>query len=590
MVTLHRVGGGVATLSGPFYTKKNPPPRTRSTHPILIDEAGFPGMDQICMRIEEGGYDFIVVGAGSAGCVLAARLSESGQHRVLLLEAGGKDSSPWIHIPMGYPRLYTDPAINWRYDSEPEPGLNMRRVYHPRGKVLGGTSSINGMIYMRGNHADYDEWRQRGCDGWSFESVLPYFKKSEDQSRGADDYHGVGGPLGVSDQPERNELMQAVIDAGVEAGLPYNEDFNGARQEGIGFYQSTIANARRASAAAAYLRPARGRANLRTMTHAHATRVLISGGNAIGVEFRTPRGLHVAQARGEVIVAGGVFNSPQLLQLSGLGPAGLLRKHGIAVIRDLAGVGADLQDHFINQSLFRCGKPVTLNALANSFWRQALACVRYGLTRSGPMAANGICVGAFARSDPRLEQPDIQINMRAWSIKERTKTSFIMHPFHGFTLSAVHLRNDARGSVRIKSADPLVHPEIRLNFLQTEHDVQAMTAGMRLIRKISQQPALAPFVAEEIAPGPAVNTDAEFEADARARANSNLHPVGTCRMGRGEEAVVDPRLRVRGVGGLRVADASIMPTIVAGNTNAPVIMIAEKASDMILEDARAAIV
>jgi choline dehydrogenase len=537
---------------------------------------------------DAGTFDYIITGAGSAGCVLAARLSESGRHRVLLLEAGGKDRSPWIHIPMGYPRLYTHPAINWRYESEPESGLNMRRVYHPRGKVLGGTSAINGMIYMRGNHADYDDWRQMGCEGWSFESVLPYFKKAENQARGADDYHGVGGPLGVSDQPDRSELMEAVIAAGVQAGLPRNDDFNGARQEGVGYYQSTIARSRRASAAVAYLHPTRGRKNLTVATHAHATRILVEEGRATGVEFRTPQGMQVARARNEVIVSGGVFNSPQLLQLSGIGPADVLAKAGVPLVRELPGVGVNLQDHFINQLLFRCAKPVTMNALAGSFWRQAIACIQYGLTRAGPMAANGICVGAFARSDARLERPDIQINMRAWSIKERTKTSFIMHPFHGFTLSAVHLKPDARGTVHIKSANPFDYPEIHLNFLRTAHDVQAMTAGMRLVRKISQQPALAPYVAEEIAPGPTVNTDAELEADARERANSNLHPVGTCRMGRGVEAVVDPRLRVHGIAKLRVVDASVMPSIVAGNTNAPVIMIAEKASDMILEDAKAA--
>jgi len=532
-------------------------------------------------------FDYIVTGAGSAGCVVAARLSESGRHRVLLLEAGGKDRNPWIHIPMGFSRLFANPSVNWMYESEPEPQLEGRTLYQPRGKVLGGTSSINGMVYIRGNHADYDEWRQRGCTGWDWDSVLPYFRKAEDQQRGPSEFHGTGGPLRVSDQPTRSELADRVIEAAVQAGLPANDDFNGAQQEGTGYYQSTTGKSRRWSTATAYLRPARARANLIVHTNAHATRILFDDGRASGVSYLRNGVACTAHARGEVIVCGGVFNSPQLLQLSGIGPGPLLREMGIEVMRDMPAVGAHLQDHFYVRLAFRCTRPITMNDLANSLPRKAMAALQYAVLRSGPLAANGVTAGAFARSDPRLERPDLQLSFTAWSYATRDRRGAVAHPFPGFSLSAVHLRPDGRGSVRLKSPDPLAAPAIRFNFLQTRYDVQALTAGMRLARNIARQPALAPYVAEEIIPGPAVNTDAEFEANIRRTAISNLHPVGTCRMGPDGESVVDPRLRVHGVDGLRVVDAAIMPTVPAGNTNAPTIMIAEKASDMILADARA---
>ncbi|HJS84032.1 MAG TPA: choline dehydrogenase [Acetobacteraceae bacterium] len=537
---------------------------------------------------DDGTFDFIVTGAGSAGCVVAARLSESGRYRVLLLEAGGRDRNPWIHIPIGYAKLFCHPRLNWRFESEPEPALNNRRMYQPRGKVLGGTSSINGMIYMRGDHADYDEWRQRGCEGWDWESVLPYFKRAEDQECGADEYHGVGGPLRVSDQPYQWELARAMLGATIQAGVPPNPDFNGARQEGAGWYQTTTNDRRRWSAASAYLRPARARANLVVRTEAHATRILIENGRATGVAYHTPGGQRIARARGEVVASGGVYGSPQLLQLSGLGPADLLAAHGIEVLADMPGVGANLQDHFNTYVSFRCTKAITLNELHRNPVRKLLAGARYAFGRAGPMSGNGLYVGAFTRSDPRLERPDLQMNMFAWSTLERTKAGVISHPFPGFSLSPVHLRPEGRGTVRIASPDPLAAPEIRFNFLRTEYDAQALIAGMRLARRIAAQPALAPYVAEETLPGPAVQSDAELLADIRARGVSNLHPVGTCRMGREVNAVVDPRLRVHGIRGLRVADASIMPVIVAGNTNAPSIMIGEKAAAMILEDARAA--
>jgi choline dehydrogenase len=533
-------------------------------------------------------FDFIVAGAGSAGCCVAARLSENGRYRVLLLEAGPRDTSPWIHMPMGYAKLFANPQLNWMYESEPEPELNGRTMYQPRGKVLGGTSSINGMVYMRGNPADYDEWRQRGCTGWDWDSVLPYFKKAEDQERGPSATHGVGGPLRVSEHPVRWKLADYWVTAAIEAGLPPNDDFNDGVQDGAGHFQCTMNKARRWSTAAAYLGRAKDRANLTIATEALATKILFEGTKAVGVEYRQAGVARTARAKGEVVVCGGVYNSPQLLQLSGLGPAPLLQKHGIAVVRDIADVGSQLQDHFYVRLAYRCTEPITLNDVGNSAWRRVAAALQYWAFHSGPFASNGICAGGFAKSDPRLARPDIQLNFSTWSFAGRDRKGAIPHPFPGFSVSAVHLRPDARGTVLIKSPDPAAPPAIQFNFLKTRSDLEALTAGMRLARKITEQPALRPYVADEILPGRQVTTDAEFEAAIREHALSNLHPVGTCRMGADEGAVVDPRLKVNGIGRLRVVDASIMPAVPAGNTNAPTIMIAEKASDMILEDARAA--
>jgi choline dehydrogenase len=533
-------------------------------------------------------YDFIVTGAGSAGCPVAARLSESGKYRVLVLEAGPPDSYRWIHIPLGYTRTFTNPRYNWMFDSEPEPQLNGRVLYQPRGKVLGGTSSINGMVYMRGTPADYDNWRQRGCEGWDWDNVLPFFKKAEHQERGADEFHGTGGPLRVSN-PVRTPLGDAMVQASIEAGIPENPDFNGARQEGVGYYQTTTSNRQRWSAARAYLHPNRHRPNLTIATEAHATRVLIEDGRAVGVEYQTPQQTRViARCRGEIIVSGGVYGSPQLLQLSGLGPAALLQEFGVPVVRDMPGVGAQLHDHFNTYLVFRCAQPVTINDMAMSRTRKLKAGVQYFLTRSGHLSNAGIYAGALVKSDPRLEQPDIQINMSGWSAYERSRAGIKPHPFSAFTLSPVHLRPEGRGWVRIKSPDPLAPPAIQFNFLASEYDFQALIYGARLSRKIAAQPALKPFVAEEVLPGPAVETEEQLIEEIRVRGVSNLHPVGTCKMGREVDAVVDPRLRVHGVTGLRVADASIMPQVPGGNTNAPSIMIGEKCAAMILEDARAA--
>ncbi|HEY0423547.1 MAG TPA: GMC family oxidoreductase N-terminal domain-containing protein [Rhodopila sp.] len=533
-------------------------------------------------------YDFIVTGAGSAGAVVASRLSESGRHRVLLLEAGPPDTNPWIHIPLGFAKTFIDPAVNWKFESAPQPALGNRRLYLPRGKTLGGSSSINGMVYIRGNHADYDEWRQRGCTGWDWDSVLPFFRKAQNQVRGASEYHGAGGPLNVSDQPKRFELSDAVLAACEQAGLPRNPDFNGAVQEGCGYYQTTTSNRRRWTTAKAYLDPARSRANLTIRTGAHATRVLIADGRASGVEYVCTEGRCVALAGREVIVSGGSYGSPQLLQLSGLGPAQHLQDMGVPVVRDMPAVGSNLHDHFNTYMSWRCTRPITLNDLENSWPRKIAAAVRYGLFRSGPMASNGIHAGLFTRSDPRLERPDLQINLLEWSTLERTKDRVVPHRFPGFTLSPVHLKPDGRGSVRLASPDPLTPPTILFDFLRTDYDMRAVVTGIRLARSIASQPALRPYVAEEIMPGPAVTSDADMEAFVRQTGVSNHHPSSTCAMGTGTNSVVDARLRVHGMDGLRVADASIMPSVVAGNTNAPSIMIGEKAAAMILEDARLA--
>jgi len=536
-------------------------------------------------QMEAESYDYIVTGAGSAGCAVAARLSETGRHRVLLLEAGGRDSSPWIHIPVGYSRLFTHETYNWRFESEPVAGLNGRTSYQPRGKMLGGTSSLNGMVYMRGTAADYDGWRQLGCVGWDYESVLTFFRKAENQERGEDEFHGVGGPLNVTDAHYKHDIIDAIIEAAVQSGIPRNHDFNGATQEGAGYYQATVGKGRRWSSATAYLKPARGRRNLVVKPNAHATRIVIENGRAVGVEFRTSRGMEMARARGEVIVSGGVYGSPQLLLLSGVGPGDHLNKMGIDVTHDLAPVGANLQDHFNTYVAWRSTRTGTFNELHRSPFRKLAAGARYLVGRDGPMTAIAAHAGILTRTDPRFDRPDLQINTYLWSIETRDRTGMHPHKWPGFSMSPVHLRPEGRGLVSLMSRDPLAPPRIEFRFMETAHDVDAMIAGVRLARKLAEQPALKPYIAEEVVPGPAVRSDEQLIEDIRNRGVSNLHPVGTCRMGTGRDAVVDPRLRVHGIRRLRVADASIMPLVVGGNTNAPSIMIGEKCAAMVLEDA-----
>jgi len=530
-------------------------------------------------------YDFIVTGAGSAGAVVASRLSESGKYTVLLLEAGPPDSNPWIHIPLGFAKTYVNPKLNWKFESQPQPQFGGRRIYVPRGKTLGGSSSINGMVYIRGNHADYDDWRQRGCVGWDWDSVLPYFKKAQNQARGDSEFHATGGPLNVSDQPAKSELAEAMIAAAQQIGLPRNNDFNGANQEGAGYYQTTTGKRRRWSSAKAYLAPARQRQNLTVRTGSQATKVIIENNRATGVEYQSPRGREIAHARREIVVSGGAYGSPQLLQLSGLGPAEHLRDMGIEVVRDMPAVGGNLHDHFGIYLMWRCSRPITMNDLENSWARKIVAGMQYAFFRSGPMASNGIYAGMFARSDARLERPDIQINLLEWSTKERSKDRVIPHDFPGFTLGPVHLNPDGRGTVRLASPDPLAPPAITFGFLGSEYDMRAMIEGVKLARRVAEAPAMRRYAVEELLPGPKAVSDADLAAFVKETGVTNHHPTSTCAMGTGTNTVVDPRLRVHGIEGLRVADASIMPSVVAGNTNAPSIMIGEKAAAMVLEDA-----
>lgn len=535
------------------------------------------------LSMDASEFDYVIVGAGSAGCVLANRLSADGKNSVLLLEAGPKDTNLWIHVPLGYGKLFKEKSVNWMYQTEPEPGLEGRSVFQPRGKVLGGSSSINGLLYIRGQHEDYDRWRQHGNHGWGYDDVLPFFRKAEDQQRGADDFHGAGGPLPVSDLGHPDPLSRAFITAAVEAGLPENPDFNGASQEGAGFFQTTTRHGRRASAAVAYLGSAKGRNNLRVETSALAQRIVFDGRRADAVEYRQAGTLKRARARKEVLVSGGAFNSPQLLQLSGVGPAELLRKHGIDVVLDAPGVGHDLQDHLQIRVVMRCSQRITLNDVVNSPIRKILTGLRYAAFRTGPLTIAAGTSGAFFRTNPRLATPDIQIHFLPFSTDKMGEK---LHSFSGFTASVCQLRPESRGSLRIRSADPAAPPEIRINYLSTEVDRTANVEGLKMLRKILQAPALRSYVVEEVDPGAKVVSDEALLSYCRARGSTIYHPASTCRMGNDPLAVVDQRLRLRGVEGLRVVDASVMPDLVSGNTNAVVIMIAEKASDMILEDAR----
>lgn len=530
-------------------------------------------------------FDYIIVGAGSAGCVLANRLTASGRHRVLLLEAGGPDNNVWIHIPLGYGRLFKDTRFNWMYYTEPEPGLNNRRIFQPRGKVLGGSSSINGLVYLRGQKEDFDLWRQLGNAGWSYDDVLPYFKKSEDQQRGESQYHGVGGPLAVSDPATPHELVEAFIQAAGETGLPRNEDFNGESQGGAGYFQTTSRHGRRCSAASAFLRPAMKRANLTVLTEAMAQRVLFEGKRATGVTFRHEGRIRTATAGREVILSGGAINSPQLLQLSGWGPAALLQEHGIPVVHNAPSVGANLQDHLQVRMVFKASRKVTVNDAYHHPLRRLGMGLDYLLRRRGPLTMSAGLGTAIFKTNERYATPDCEVHFIPFSTD---KMGDKLHAYSAFTASVCQLRPESRGSLRIKSADPAMPPAIRVNYLATETDRQANVDALRRLRAIVHAPAMRNYLKEETEPGPGVTSDADLLAYCRERGSTIYHPTCTCIMGPGPEAVVSPTLKVHGAESLRVADGSVMPRLISANTNAAIIMIGEKAADMILADAYAA--
>ena len=537
-------------------------------------------------------YDYIIVGAGSAGCVLANRLTEDGGATVLVLEAGGRDTSPMIHVPVGYAKTLKDPKVNWLYATEVDPTSGDRPHVWPRGKVLGGSSSINGLLYVRGQAADYDNWAQAGCTGWSHADVLPYFRRAERNERlGDDPLHGGDGPLNVSDITEHHPVSDAVIAAGVEAGLPFNDDVNGASQDGISYFQLTVKNGRRWSAAMAYLRPALGRANLTVVTNAHAEAVVIDGGRASAVRYRVDGASTTATARREVIVAGGAVNSPQLLELSGIGDPAVLRAAGIAVRVAAPGVGANLQDHYVVSMQYRLKDCVSVNELSRG-WRLVREAARYATRRKGLLTMSAAHVQAYVRTRPDLDGPDVQFHILPATVdveKFTTKQIWELEKLPGLTIAACQLRPESRGTIHVRSADPFAPPAIRPNYLADRLDQDTIVAGLRWGRTIAGQRALAPYMADELMPSAAVTADADLLAYARDAGTTIYHPVGTCAMGRASDpnSVVDPELRVRGVDGLRVVDASVMPRLVSGNTNAPTIMIAEKASDLIRASARA---
>lgn len=520
-------------------------------------------------------FDYIVVGGGSAGCVIAARLSEDPAVRVLLLEAGPRDTNPWIHIPLGYGKLFKHKRLNWLYETMPEPNLGNRRIGQPRGKVLGGSSSINGLVYIRGQREDFDSWARLGNHGWGYDDLLPYFIRPEDQQRGADPWHGVGGPQAVSNATEPHVLCDAFIAAAQEAGYPANPDFNGAQQEGVGYYQTTSRNGRRVSTAVAYLNPARGRRNLTIVTGALVHRVLFTNKRATGVEWRQDGTLRSATAAREVILSAGAFGSPHILQLSGIGDGAHLQSLGLPVLHHNPEVGANLQDHLQVRTVYKARGKLTFNDDMGSLFRTAGVGLRYALMRKGPLTVSAGYAGAFLRSAEALdERPDMQLLFITFSTN---KMGDKLHPFSAFTTSACPLRPESRGHVRAVSPDPAAAPEIFVNFLGTEKDKRDVIAGLRLIRDVVGQPALSRYVESEFLPGAGRTDDESLLAYAQETAGSLYHPSCTAAMGK----VVDGSLRVTGLDGLRVADASIMPAVVSGNTNAAAIVIGEKASDLI---------
>jgi len=522
--------------------------------------------------------DFVIVGAGSAGCVMAARLSEDPNTSVILLEAGGNDSNMWIHIPLGFGKTFADKRVNWCYETEPDPGAGNRKIFWPRGKVLGGSSSINGMVYIRGQHEDFDMWRQMGNTGWSSTDVLPYFKRAEHQTRGPDEFHATGGPLCVSDVQEGHPICEAFIRACNEAGYKRNDDFNGKDQDGVGYHQTTINNGRRCSTAVGYLHPAMKRPNLRVVTHALTQKIVFEGKRATGVAFRQKGVDRVASARREVILCAGAIGSPQILLLSGVGPQAHLAEMGIPVVHHLAGVGQNLQDHYSAAIKLKCTQPITVNDVMQSNLRKLKTGLDYLFFRRGALAAISATVALFARTRPELASPDVKFSISTFSA-DRPQDG--LHPWSGFTLIAYQLRPESRGEIALKTPNAADAPAMRPNYLAAEEDRRVIVAGLKTGRQLLASQYMRGYIASEFKPGDGVRTDEELLEYARNNGGTVFHPTSTCKMGVDPMAVVDPELRVYGVEGLRVVDASAMPTVISGNTNAGTIMIAEKAADLI---------
>ncbi len=522
--------------------------------------------------------DFVIVGAGSAGCVMAARLSEDTGSNVVLLEAGGEDTNMWIHIPLGFGKTFADKRVNWCFETEPDPGAGGRSIFWPRGKVLGGSSSINGMVYIRGQHEDFDHWRQLGNTGWSSTDVLPYFKRSEHQTRGEDEWHGTDGPLAVSDVRDGHPICEAFIRACNEAGYQRNDDFNGKEQDGVGYHQTTTRNGKRCSTAVGYLHPVRNRPNLRVMTGAHTQKVIFEGKRAVGVAYHQGGQDKIIRARKEVILCGGAIGSPHVLMLSGVGPAAQLAQFGIPVVHDLAGVGQSMQDHYSAAIKLKCKFPITVNDVMMNPLKMLWSGLEYFVMKKGPLTVNTAEVALFARTRQELATPDVKFSIATFSA-DRPQDG--LHKWSGFSLLVYQLRPESRGEITLKSANPFDAPAMRPNYLATETDRRTIVDGLKLGRALIASSHMQAYTESEYVPGAAVQTDAQLLEYARNNGGTVFHPTSTCKMGIDAMAVVDPELKVRGVEGLRVVDASVMPAVISGNTNAGTIMIAEKASDMI---------
>jgi choline dehydrogenase-like flavoprotein len=533
---------------------------------------------------QSGDFDFIIVGGGTAGCVLADRLTADGRHRVLMLEAGGRDDGFWIPIPAGFPKLLTGAQFNWRFETEPEENTHHRRIVVPRGKGLGGSSLINGMIFVRGQKEDYDQWAQMGAIGWSFDDVLPYFKKLESFEDGGNRMRGGDGPMAVERVKLRPEIAEAFIAAGEQAGFPRNSDYNGETQEGFGYYQVTQKRGRRWSAADAYLRRAERRRNLAVRTGAHVTRLILDGRKVTGVEYEQNGHRHRVHARREVILAAGAVQTPQILELSGIGDPLHLAGVGIETHHALMGVGNNYRDHFCTRMNWRVKKPVTLNEYAQG-WRLAGAVAQYLATRSGILTLGTGLAHAFLKTRPDLVTPDVQFFFMHASYANAADRKLDKEP--GMTIGVTQLRPQSVGSIHVKSADPFEMPAIKPNFLSVRNDAETLIAGMKLARHVVAQPAMDSYRAYEMSPGKDVQTDTQWLDFARANGQTIYHPVGTCAMGVGPQAVVDPALKVHGLGGLRIVDASVIPLMVSANTEAAVLMVAEKGADHILQAAQA---